>query len=240
MIPARAVPLYAFYTGLVAVATLIFTIFVPATRGYFNVGESAVYAVALLAGARAGAFAGGVGSMIADIALGYYIFAPATLLVKGAEGGLLGFLSSRQPSLSQRSWRVLSAAIAVGIALAIFAVGSTFYVGESEVTVGLPLLGQVTLLLSLSAYVWASVGIAVGALILALAALRGPEVGWTVLSTAASGGVMVLGYFLYEQVILGYAAVAEVPFNIGQVLVGIAIALPAYKSLRAIKRKRQE
>jgi len=48
---------------------------------------------------------------------------------------------------------------------------------------------------------------------------------------------MVAGYFLYEQLILGYAAAAEVPFNIGQVLIGIAIALPAYRSLRAIKRK---
>jgi len=240
LIPARAIPLFAFYTGLVTVATLIFTIFVPATRGYFNVGESAVYAVALLAGARAGAFAGGVGSMIADVVLGYYIFAPATLIVKGAEGGLLGLLSSRQPSLSQRSWRALSAAIAVGIAAAVYAVGSAFYVGESELTVGLPLIGQVTLLLSISAYVWAAAGIATGALILALAALRGPEVGWTVLCTIISGAVMVTGYFLYEQLILGYAAAAEVPFNVGQVLIGIAIALPAYRSLRAIKRKGQE
>ena len=237
MIPARDIPLYAAYTGLVAVATLIFTIFVPATRGYFNVGESAVYAVALLAGARAGAFAGGVGSMIADIVMGYYIFAPATLLIKGAEGGLLGFLSSRQPSLSQRAWRGLSAAIAVGIAAAVYAVGSVLYVGESEVTLGLPLLGQVTVLISISAYVWAALGIATGGLILALAAFRGPEVGWTVVCTVASGAVMVAGYFLYEQLILGYAAVAEVPFNIGQVLIGIAIALPAYRSLRAIKRK---
>ncbi len=237
---ARAIPLYAFYTALVAVASLIFTIYVPATRGYFNIGESAVFLVALLAGSRAGAFAGGVGSMIADIALGYYLFAPATLLIKGAEGGILGFLSSKQPSLSPRSWKALSAAIAVAIAASIFTVGSIFYVGESELSLGMPFIGQTVLTISLNPLIWGAVGIASGASILALASLRGPEVGWTVLSTAASGLVMVAGYFMYEQLILGYAAAVEVPFNIGQVLVGIAISLPAYKSLRAIKRYNQK
>ncbi len=69
-------------------------------------------------------------------------------------------------------------------------------------------------------------------------ALAAGEIGWTVLCTIASGAVMVTGYFLYEQLILGYAAVAEVPINAGQVLVGIAVALPAYKSLKAIKRNK--
>jgi uncharacterized membrane protein len=236
----RDIPQFALYTALVAVATLIFTIYVPATRGYFNVGESAVFLVALLAGSRAGAFAGGVGSMIADIALGYYFFAPATLIIKGAEGGLLGFLSSRRPSLSPGSWKALSAAIAVAIGASIFAVGSIFYSGESELSLGLPFVGQTVISVSLNPYVWGAVGAACSIFILFIAAFRGPEVGWTVLSAAASGLVMVSGYFLYEQLILGYAAAAEVPFNVGQVLVGIAISLPAYKSLRAIKRFNQK
>jgi len=47
---------------------------------------------------------------------------------------------------------------------------------------------------------------------------------------------MVLGYYLYEEFVLGYVALAEVPFNVGQVLVGITIAIPAYNSLRALQR----
>ena len=40
---------------------------------------------------------------------------------------------------------------------------------------------------------------------------------------------MVAGYFIYEQLVLGYpmaAALAEVPFNIVQMAVGLVIALP--------------
>jgi hypothetical protein len=42
---------------------------------------------------------------------------------------------------------------------------------------------------------------------------------------------MVTGYFLYEQLILGVAALAEVPFNLMQVLVGVSAALLAEKRL---------
>ena len=44
------------------------------------------------------------------------------------------------------------------------------------------------------------------------------------------GGLeMVAGYFLYEQFVLGYAfaaALAEVPLNISQMLVGLIVASP--------------
>jgi hypothetical protein len=40
---------------------------------------------------------------------------------------------------------------------------------------------------------------------------------------------MVTGYFIYEQLVLGYplaAALVEVPFNIVQMLVGLVVAIP--------------
>ncbi|MDD1764442.1 MAG: hypothetical protein LUQ46_00310, partial [Candidatus Methanomethyliaceae archaeon] len=75
-----------------------------------------------------------------------------------------------------------------------------------------------------------------GALIVLISFVAQPEVGWLVLSAAVSGFLMVLGYYLYEEFVLGYVALAEIPFNVGQVLVGITIAIPAYNSLRALKR----
>jgi len=57
----------------------------------------------------------------------------------------------------------------------------------------------------------------------------------TLLSLAAGGAVMVLGYFLYEQAVLGVVAVAEVPFNTMQVLVGMTIASLAERRLRAYR-----
>jgi uncharacterized membrane protein len=49
------------------------------------------------------------------------------------------------------------------------------------------------------------------------------------IAVVIGGFEMVLGYFLYEQFVLGYpllAAMAEVPFNIVQMLIGLIIAVP--------------
>jgi len=234
---ARDIPVTAFYTSLVTVATVAFTIYVPATRGYFNVGESAVFLAALLGGARIGAFAGGVGSMLADLLLGYYLFAPATLVIKGFEGLLLGVLASRRPDLQEKGWRLLSIAASAVVFSLVLAIGTLFYSGSSEVTIGLPWIGSYSFVVELSLAFWAVVGGAI-AIIVAYASFSArQEAGYVALAALASGSLMVAGYFLYEQLFLGYAAIAEVPFNIGQVLVGITIAIPAYASLKVISRR---
>jgi uncharacterized membrane protein len=49
------------------------------------------------------------------------------------------------------------------------------------------------------------------------------------LAVVTGGLVMVTGYFLYELIVLSYplaAALAEVPLNIGQMAVGLVIAVP--------------
>ena len=66
---------------------------IPATGGYFNVGEATIYVAALLFGPFAGAFSGGIGAMLADVYLGYVNFAPGTLIIKGLEGAIVGFLN---------------------------------------------------------------------------------------------------------------------------------------------------
>jgi hypothetical protein len=54
-----------------------------------------------------------------------------------------------------------------------------------------------------------------------------PQFGWTVFSTIIGGLEMVIGYFLYEQVILGETtAILEIPVNIGQMLIGLIVAVP--------------
>ena len=52
-----------------------------------------VYTTAILFGPLVGAFAGGIGSMFADLFLGYSHFAPATLIIKGLEGAIVGLLN---------------------------------------------------------------------------------------------------------------------------------------------------
>jgi uncharacterized membrane protein len=80
----------AIFAALVAAATLLFVIPIPATSGYFNLGETLIYVAALLFGPLVGAVAG-AGATIAD-ALVAPQFAPGTFTVKAIEGFLVSFL----------------------------------------------------------------------------------------------------------------------------------------------------
>jgi uncharacterized membrane protein len=144
------------FAALVCVATLTLVISIPATTGYFNLGETVIYAAALLFGPLVGSIAGGAGAAIADIIVAAQ-FAPGTLVIKGLEGAIVGFLNKK--------------------------------------------IQKRTRSLSLSATVSVIIG----------------------------GLEMVAGYFIYEQLALGYpfaVALVEVPFNIVQMLAGLAVALP--------------
>jgi uncharacterized membrane protein len=158
---AVKITLAAVFAALVFVVTsMIPPIPIPATGGYFNLGEATIYVAALLFGPFVGAFSGGIGAMLADIYLGYGLFAPGTLVIKGAEGAIVGFLHIKLkkhiPNTTAR----------------------------------------------------ATISVIVGGL------------------------EMVAGYFLYETLLamlfpgLEIFAIAEIPLNIGQMLVGLLIAVP--------------
>lgn len=130
---------------------------IPATGGYFNIGETTVYISALLFGPIIGAFAGGVGAALSDAYLGFGLFAPGTLIIKATEGAITGFLFIKLQK------RIKNTATSATIAV------------------------------------------------------------------LAGGSAMVTGYFLYEQLALGIplaVALAEVPANLGQMAVGLVIAMP--------------
>lgn len=145
----------AIFAAIVFIATITFTIPIPATSGYFNLGETAIYVVALLFGPLAGGLAGGVGAAMADAYVAPQ-FALGTLVIKTCEGIIVGFLAK---AVMQTKRSHLGAIIAM--------------------------------------------------------ALGGLE--------------MILGYFLYEQLVLNYPlidAAAEIPFNLVQMLVGVLVAFP--------------
>ena len=130
---------------------------IPATSGYFNIGETTIYVAALIFGPLVGALSGGIGSALSDAFLGFGLFAPGTLVIKGGEGLIVGFLNV---NLRKRT-------------------------------------SNLTLCATISVII---------------------------------GGLeMVVGYFLYEQFVIGYpfaVALAEVPFNIVQMLIGLIVAVP--------------
>ena len=108
----RQVALTAAMTAVTAVVTMITGSFVPfpATGGYLNLGDSMVMFSGLLFGASLGGFAGGVGSALSDILLGYGYFAPLTLLIKGTEGYLVGLIGNSK-SISRKVAGVVTGAI---------------------------------------------------------------------------------------------------------------------------------
>jgi uncharacterized membrane protein len=83
----------AIFAALVAVATLTFVIPIPATSGYFNLGEVLIYTAALLFGPLVGLIAG-AGASIADMLVAPQ-FAPGTFIIKAIEGFLVGYLTRK-------------------------------------------------------------------------------------------------------------------------------------------------
>lgn len=55
---------------------------IPYGIGYLNFGDCFVLLAGWLLGPLYGAFAGGIGPMLADVIMGYYVYAPATFVIK--------------------------------------------------------------------------------------------------------------------------------------------------------------
>lgn len=152
--------LAALFAALSCVATLVISIPIPATNGYINLGDGFVLLGAFLLGPVYGMAAGGLGTMLADIILGYAVYAPGTLVIKA--------------------------------------------------------------LMALCAA-------------LVLRAMHGKTAG-LIVGAVAGELVMVLGYFAYESLLLGYglAAAGSIPANALQGAAGAAVSVLCYKALYAI------
>ena len=86
----REIAISAVMAALVCVTTLLIQIPIPATQGFFNVGDAMVMVAAITFGPIVGFFAGGIGSSLADLIGGWYVWIPFTLVIKGLEGFLAG------------------------------------------------------------------------------------------------------------------------------------------------------
>ena len=96
--------------SLVTVGTMMISIPVPATHGYVHGGDMMIFLAAVLFGKRKGALAGGIGSAIADLLLGYSQWIIPTLIVKGLMGYVIGALTNgdTEPILTSRNISAMS------------------------------------------------------------------------------------------------------------------------------------
>ncbi len=219
------------FTALVTVTTMVFTISVPATSGYFNVGEVVIYATAILFGPYVGAIAGGVGAAISDALLAP-VYWPGTLVTKAFEGAIVGFLSKRAVKAgSKLRWKLFTLVLGLITGILLVTIGVFYYTGEVQLFFGIPSPSSPTATLFVPVELWYSLG----ALVIILTSYIGfktePEFGWLVFAILLGGLEMVAGYFLYEQFYLGKVAILEVPVNIGQMIIGLILAIPVTKAV---------
>jgi uncharacterized membrane protein len=232
--PAKGVVRFAIaaiFAALVCVVTLVLVVNIPATNGYFNIGETMIYIAALLFGPLVGAFAGGVGAAISDLLVAP-VYAPATLIVKSCEGAIVGFLNKKMPKqTSAGNWRVYTVALGMFLGILFAAIGA-FYLQNVDVYLGFPQPAIPTFSISIPAWIWCFLGAALALAIALMGFKLEPDSGRAVLSILAGGLEMVLGYFLYEQLVLGKtAAVVEVAANILQMIIGLAVAIPVARTV---------
>ncbi len=112
-------------TSLTTVATIVISIPFAMTSGYFNLGDAMVMISGFILGPVGGLIAGGVGSMMADVLLGYVYFAPFTLAIKGTEGLLVGLFARKAKDSSLHTLDI------IGIVLGGIAMLTGYYLVET-------------------------------------------------------------------------------------------------------------
>ena len=95
LLPTKPFPisLISIFAGIICILTMLVTVPVPSTGGYINIGDFGVMISAMIFGPIVGSISGGIGSALADLFTGYTIYAPATLIIKGLEGFIVGLIS---------------------------------------------------------------------------------------------------------------------------------------------------
>ncbi len=227
-------------TSLVFVLTFLVKIPVPYTSGYIHLGDSMIYVSVILLGPVFGAFASGVGSMLADITGGFLQYALPTLIIKALMALVMGLILSgktRKASITSvvaacSVWIAFSAGTLVYLTKQIQLIGQSQIIGEivgadadaATLTQANKTLNQLPLYLT--------VGIAALILILAIAAYfiskrEGSKVFTikAIVGMTAAGMCMVMGYFLVESFMYTpVAAILSIPMNLVQFFGGVTAA----------------
>ena len=85
----------ALFAALACVATMSIRIPTPGTNGYIHPGDAVVILFGIILGPVYGFLAGGIGSAMADLLGGYFIYVPITLIIKGLIALISGIIYQR-------------------------------------------------------------------------------------------------------------------------------------------------
>ena len=112
---AISLSITAIFAAIACILTMIIQIPVPTTAGYINIGDLGVMLAGLIFGPIIGFISGGVGSALADIFLGFPLYAPITFIVKGLEGFVVGLIANPRIFHGKRTYKDILAVISGGI-----------------------------------------------------------------------------------------------------------------------------
>jgi len=243
-------------TALIFALTFLFHIPVPYTSGYIHLGDSMIYISVIVLGPFFGAFASGVGSMLADLLSGYAHYAIPTLIIKSIMALIMGLLLSGRTK--KATITSMFAALAVWIA---FSVSSVIYLKNQIASIG-----KVNLVNTLAGAdadfetlnrtsriienfpVYLTFGLVILLVTLSvLANLISKRDGNNVLNMKAilgmsgAGMCMVIGYYLVESFMYSpIAALMSIPMNMIQFFAGVIAAsffMPAIRKAQLYAEK---
>ncbi|NJD01879.1 MAG: ECF transporter S component [Ruminiclostridium sp.] len=103
--------------GLMIALVFLVTFFtkIPGPVGPFNIGDAVIMVTAIILGRNSGMLAGALGSAAADIAMGYAVFSPFTLVIKGLEGYIVGSIAYQGKSEKAEAGRMIVGVVAGAI-----------------------------------------------------------------------------------------------------------------------------
>lgn len=103
-------------TALVLLITTFASTPIPGVPGQrFNAGDIMVFIASFTFGPAIGGFAGGIGSSLSDALLpGGQYFAPFTLVIKGTEGYLVGYIAQRSFRRREQAAWLVGGSVVVG------------------------------------------------------------------------------------------------------------------------------
>lgn len=131
--------------ALVVVGTMLIQVPTP-TKGYIHIGDSMVYLSGVLLGQLVGALSAAIGSFLADIFSAYGVYAPATLIIKGLDAWIVGYIYRQASKSGSVSSKVYAFSLAVlaggGLMVSGYLAYETFLYGFEVAVLGI--IGNVT------------------------------------------------------------------------------------------------
>ncbi len=113
--PVVTIAVMAVFTALVFIVTQFLWVPISAVPGQrFDAGDIIIFIAAWTFGPRVGGFAGGVGSSLSDALVGGAPYWPFTLVIKGLEGYVAGYLSQASLRWGKKPSWLVSSTIMVG------------------------------------------------------------------------------------------------------------------------------